>query len=111
VKTGDVLLYSSTVAQHHLPGIRDVAVGCMYPVREVLFLVVLAGPEVLNEYIRKCPDLARRKSPGGAHDVEAALRRRMTAERETLFVGMPVWALLTATPSRHLIREIRSNIA
>jgi hypothetical protein len=45
------------------------------------------------------------KSPGGAHDVEAALRRRMIAERETLFLGMPVWALLTATPSRHLISE------
>ncbi len=33
----------------------------MYPVREVLFLPVLAGPEVLNENIGKCPDLARRE--------------------------------------------------
>jgi hypothetical protein len=37
------------------------AQACMYPVREVLFLVVLAEPEVLNENIGKCPDLARRE--------------------------------------------------
>jgi hypothetical protein len=41
--------------------IRSARRASMYSVREVFCLAVLAEPEVLNENIGKCPDLARRE--------------------------------------------------
>jgi hypothetical protein len=62
----------------------------MYPVREALILVVLADRKYAMRISVSTLALRGRKSPGGAHDVEVALRRRIIAERETLFLGMPV---------------------
>jgi hypothetical protein len=84
----------------------------MYPVREVSFLVVLAGPEVLNENIGKCPDLARREvARRGARRRGRPPAADNRWERDAFSRYAGVGPIDRNAVEAFNFREIRSNIA
>jgi hypothetical protein len=83
----------------------------MYPVREVLCLVVLGDRKYSMRISVSALTLRGGKSPGGAHDVEAALRQRIIAERDAFSRYAGVGPIDRNAVEAFNFREIRSNIA